>query len=99
MKQIVLSGLMSTFAIVILGAACAQTSPNGNSAMNHDAMMNANSGMNMNHNAPMGHSGMTSSPNAAAQPYDLQFLDTMTHHIKARLKWRGWFCGKRRMKN
>ena len=80
MKKIVLAGLMATFAIVILGAACAQTSPNGDAAMNHDAMMNANSGMNMNHNAPMSHSGMTSSPNAAAQPYDLQFLDTMTHH-------------------
>jgi uncharacterized protein (DUF305 family) len=33
----------------------------------------------MNHNS-MNHSAMKSAPNAAAQPYDLQFLDTMIHH-------------------
>jgi len=51
-------------------------------------MMNSNSSMNMNgmnHNgmgnaAMMDHSDMKSSPNAASQPYDLQFLDTMVHH-------------------
>ncbi len=53
--------------------------------MNHNGMMNGNS---MNHNGMMmdGNSNMSgmmdmkSSPNAASQPYDLQFLDTMTHH-------------------
>jgi uncharacterized protein (DUF305 family) len=60
---------------------------NSNSSMN---MMNSNSSMNMNgmnhnsmpmnSNTPMNHSNMKSDPNAASQPYDLQFLDTMTHH-------------------
>ena len=53
--------------------------------MNHNGMMNGNS---MNHNGMMmdGNSNMSgmmdmkSSPNAASQPYDLQFLDTMSHH-------------------
>ena len=30
----------------------------------------------------MDHSAMKSSPNAASQPYDLQFIDTMTAHHK-----------------
>ena len=53
--------------------------------MNHNGMMNGNSmnhnGMKMDGNSNMsGMMDMKSSPNAAAQPYDLQFLDTMTHH-------------------
>ena len=73
-------------------AACGQTGSNANS-MNHNAMMtNSNSSMNMNgmdHNSmpinsnmSMDHSAMKSSPNAASQPYDLQFIDTMTAHHK-----------------
>ena len=51
---------------------------NDNSMMNmNGSTMNANS---MNHNGMMNHSDMKSSPNAASAPYDLQFLDTMTHH-------------------
>lgn len=38
--------------------------------------------MPMNSNMSMDHSGMKSSPNAASQPYDLQFIDTMTAHHK-----------------
>ena len=43
--------------------------------------MNMN-GMNMNGNMSnmSGMSDMKSSPNAASQPYDLQFIDTMSHH-------------------
>ena len=41
--------------------------------MDHNSMPK-NSGM------PMDHSEMKSSPNAASQPYDLQFIDTMTAH-------------------
>ncbi|MBA4122172.1 MAG: DUF305 domain-containing protein [Acidobacteria bacterium] len=41
--------------------------------MNHDSMMNSNHDMSKM-------SDMKSSPNAASAPYDLQFLDTMTHH-------------------
>jgi len=65
---------------------------NGNS-MNHNAMMkNSNSSMHMNNmdhssrpmnsNMSMDHSQMKSDPNAASQPYDLQFIDTMTAHHK-----------------
>lgn len=53
--------------------------------MNHNSMAG-----NMNHNSMMGngnhdmssmnHDQMKSSPNAASAPYDLQFIDTMTHH-------------------
>jgi uncharacterized protein (DUF305 family) len=48
-------------------------SMNGNHAMNHDMPMNSNHDMSSM-------SDMKSSPNAGSQPYDLQFLDTMTHH-------------------
>ena len=75
-----------TFVLLTLaaiGAACSQTTTNGNSmmnhnGMNHNAMMNSNS---MNQNAmPMNHSAMKSDANAATAPYDLQFIDTMIHH-------------------
>ena len=86
-------GSIMTAAIAVSGAACTQPAANGNSAMNHNGMnhngtvMNSNSSMNINcmdHNAMnhtgMDHSSMQSSPNAASQPYDLQFLDTMVDH-------------------
>ncbi len=69
-------------------AACNQ--PASNTAMNHNGMnhngmvMNGNKAMmpmNANHNvAGTDHKSMASSPNAASQPFDLQFIDTMTHH-------------------
>lgn len=68
-----------------LGLACspqnqntgANSQPGANlSQMNHQSMENAP----MNHDGMMNHSEMKSSPNAAAAPYDLQFLDTMTAH-------------------
>jgi uncharacterized protein (DUF305 family) len=94
MKTIILTVVLSMAAIAF--AACGQNATNSNSAMNHGGMnhnsMNSNSmnmnGMNhntmpmnsnMNHNG-MNHNSMQSSPNAASQPYDLQFIDTMTHH-------------------
>ncbi|MGI8469962.1 MAG: DUF305 domain-containing protein, partial [Pyrinomonadaceae bacterium] len=56
--------------------------------MNGNAMMiNANSmpsNMQMNGNSNMSEmSDMKSSPNAAAQPFDLQFVDTMSMHHKS----------------
>lgn len=63
------------------GANTAVVNSNANSmsnmsGMNHNSMMsNANHDM-----SGMNHSDMKSSPNAASQPYDLQFIDTMTHH-------------------
>jgi|CXWL01.1.fsa_nt_gi uncharacterized protein (DUF305 family) len=84
------------FASLALAAAglvgCGGAGSNANS-MNHDSMVkNSNSSMNMNgmdhnsmpmnSNTSMDHSTMKSSPNAASQPYDLQFIDTMTVHHK-----------------
>ena len=90
--------MKTLFLTVTLGlgatglAACGQTGGNANS-MNHNSMTkNSNSSMNMNgmdHNSmpmnsnmSMDHSAMKSSPNAASQPYDLQFIDTMIAHHK-----------------
>jgi uncharacterized protein (DUF305 family) len=77
----------------IFAAACEQqqTTTNANTAalanqavaVNSNAA-NANTAAAMNHNGmnhgSMNHSEMTSSPGAASQPFDLQFLDTMTAH-------------------
>lgn len=88
--------LFSLLIFAVLGAACAtpQTSSTTNAnnsnatsnmtsnanAMNHNAMNhNAINHAGMNH-AGMNHANMESSPNAASQPYDLQFLDTMIAH-------------------
>ncbi len=89
MKKGILLGMVLTAALAVLGSACSQTANNNaNVAMNRNAMpMNANSmpsnmsNMPMNGNSNMsGMDDMKSSPNAASQPYDLQFIDTMTHH-------------------
>ena len=89
MKTIILTVVLGVVAIA--SAACSQSAGNANSssAMNDNGMMK-NGNMAMNHNSmpmnanhnmsAMHDDGMKSSPNAAAQPYDLQFLDTMTHH-------------------
>jgi len=90
MKTTIFIGLITVAVIVF--AACGQPAGNSNS-MNHNAMMkNSNSSMNMNNmdhnsmpmnsNMSMDHSQMKSDPNAASQPYDLQFIDTMTAHHK-----------------
>ncbi len=94
MKTIILTVVLSFAAIAF--AACGQTAHNGNS-MNHNSMvMNSNSMMNMNgmnHNSmtmnsnmQMNHSEMKSDPNAASQPYDFQFIDTMTAHHREAVK-------------
>jgi uncharacterized protein (DUF305 family) len=54
----------------------ANSTPRGNSTMNHNGMpMNT-----ANHNMPAMTGEMKSDNDAAAQPYDLQFIDTMMHH-------------------
>lgn len=85
MKTIVLTLLITIAAMAF--AACNQTVSNGNSATNHGGTNNGASNS-MNHNSMsmnsntsgMKHDQMQSSPNAANQPYDLQFVDTMTQH-------------------
>ncbi len=71
--------LTITLIAAVVFSACRQSNNvNTHSTMNHNAM---------NHNGMMeGHSNMSemtdmkSSPDAASQPYDLQFIDTMAHH-------------------
>ncbi|MBA2735537.1 MAG: DUF305 domain-containing protein [Pyrinomonadaceae bacterium] len=100
MKTIILTIASSVAAIAFAACQTAPTTTNTNTrantavvnsnansmmnmnGMNHNQMMNDNS---MNHNGMMNHSEMKSSPNAASAPYDLQFLDTMTHHHQGAL--------------
>jgi len=97
--------LLATLGLAIVGlVGCGQSGSNANS-MNHNSMMkNSNSSMNMNgmdHNSmpmnsnmSMDHSGMKSSPNAASQPYDLQFIDTMTAHHRGAVEMAKMVDGK-----
>ena len=77
-------------------ANTAIVSSNANS-MSNMAEMNHNS-MAKNGNSDMsgmsGMSDMKSSPNAASAPYDLQFLDTMTHHHQGALDMAQMAVGK-----
>ena len=97
--------LLATLVFAAVGlVGCGQSGSNANS-MNHNSMMkNSNSSMNMNgmdHNSmpmnsnmSMDHSAMKSSPNAASQPYDLQFMDTMTAHHQGAVKMAKMVDGK-----
>jgi uncharacterized protein (DUF305 family) len=86
MKKVIL--LILSFALALFGAACSQTANNDHASMNHNSMdhNSMNHNMPMNSNMPMNHNSMSqmmemkSDPNAAAAPFDLQFIDTMTHH-------------------
>lgn len=63
------------------GANTAVVNSNANSMNNMSGMNHNSMTSNANHDmSGMHHSDMKSSPNAASQPYDLQFIDTMTHH-------------------
>ena len=108
MKTLILTIVLSVAAIAFAGcqtatdttnintrANTAVTSLNANSmsnmaGMNHNSMMsNANHDMSAMH-----HDEMKSSPNAASQPYDLQFLDTMTHHHQGAIDMAKMAVGK-----
>ncbi len=102
MKTLLLMALSGLSVAGLVG--CGQSGGNANS-MNYNSMMkNSNSSMNMNgmdHNSmPMNsnmsidHSAMKSSPNAASQPYDLQFIDTMTAHHKGAVEMAKMVDGK-----
>lgn len=94
MRKKLIFGLILGIGAAILSTSCMQNQANSNMSMNRNGMMNSNSNMNMNgnmngmnhnsmspnSNSPMNRVDMKSDPNAASQPYDLQFLDTMTHH-------------------
>ncbi|MBA3320581.1 MAG: DUF305 domain-containing protein [Pyrinomonadaceae bacterium] len=88
-------GAVLVSAATLTGAACdtaTNTNTNGNTATTTNAtsspspVMSPSGNMsNMNNNmSGMGSMNMQSSPNAASQPYDLQFIDTMiAHHQSA----------------
>jgi uncharacterized protein (DUF305 family) len=89
MNKVISLSFVSFLAVIILSAACSQTSNNGNLPMNHEGMnhnsmnhnsmpMNSNNRMNSNEMSRM--SEVKSDPDAATAPFDLQFIDTMTHH-------------------
>lgn len=73
-------------ATVNTNSASNQKASNGNSMMTNANSMSGNQAMNHDSTAAGEHanmpgmSDMKSSPNAASQPYDLQFLDTMSSH-------------------
>ncbi len=73
--------LTVTFIAALALASCATNdSANTHSAMNHNGMNHNAMNHNMTDHNSMDHSAMKSSPDAANAPYDLQFIDTMTHH-------------------
>jgi len=85
-----LKALFTTVALALVAAACAapqqsnvntttSSTTNGNAATQATPPMSGMDHGNMNHGA-MDHANMKSSPNAASQPYDLQFIDTMLAH-------------------
>ncbi len=108
MKTIILTVLLSASAIAFAGCQTATNTANTNAnARANTAVVqnsNANSMMNMNGNSMMngnsnmsgmsGMSDMKSSPNAASQPYDLQFLDTMSAHHQSAIDMAKMVDGK-----
>ncbi len=108
MKTIILTILLSASAIAFAGCQTATNTANTNAnARANTAVVqnsNANSMMNMNGNSMMngnsnmsgmsGMSDMKSSPNAASQPYDLQFLDTMSAHHQSAIDMAKMVDGK-----
>ena len=108
MKTIILTVLLSASAIAFAGCQTATNTANTNAnARANTAVVqnsNANSMMNMNGNSMMnrnsnmsgmsGMSDMKSSPNAASQPYDLQFLDTMSAHHQSAIDMAKMVGGK-----
>ncbi len=85
-----LKALLATVALSLTLAACAapqqskvnttnSNTANGNAAAQPSPPLSGMDHSNMNHSA-MAHANMKSSPNAASQPYDLQFIDNMSGH-------------------
>ncbi len=102
MKTLFLLATLGLTAAGLMG--CGQPGSNANSTNHNSMMKNSNSSMNMNgmnHNSmpmnsnmSMDHSEMKSSPNAASQPYDLQFIDTMTAHHQGAVEMAKMVDGK-----
>lgn len=84
MKTILLFALIGS--VILLSWACTSQPAAPNAAVSHAAnnstAANSAGHQGMNHGG-MDHAGMASSPNAVSAAYDLQFLDTMSHHHQA----------------
>lgn len=96
MKNIITAILLFTIAAIGAACSqAANSSAVNHNGMNHNSKNSNSMNMNgMNHNSmnmnavehskmdhgSMNHSDMKSDANAAAAPYDLQFIDTMIHH-------------------
>lgn len=77
--------LTITLTAALAFASCAtDDSANEGSTINHNGMNHNAMNHDKNHNMPdhssMDHGAMKSSPDAANAPFDLQFIDAMTHH-------------------
>ncbi|MEP7213477.1 MAG: DUF305 domain-containing protein [Acidobacteriota bacterium] len=105
MKNSMMLILALAATIAVFSAACVKDTSN-NAAANIAANANASHDMsNMNHNMPgmdhdmsnmQGHDmmNMNSDPNAAQQPFDLQFLDSMMHHHNGAIAMAKMVLGK-----
>lgn len=80
---------LAAIIFCVMSLSCGNKTANDSShaGMNHNANMPMNKN-GMDHGS-MDHSSMKSSPNAAAAPYDLQFLDTMIAHHQGAVEMAG----------
>ena len=100
MKIPLISSLSLAVVLTLFVTSCQNTAPvNTNANMSGHDMSNINGGMsNMNHDMSnmQGHemTDMNSDPDAAKQPYDLQFLDSMIHHHRGAVHMANMVLGK-----
>lgn len=104
MKITLISSLSLALVLAVFAAACQNTASNSTTAntntnMSGHDMSNMNGGMsNMNYDMSntQGHemTNMNSDPDAAKQPYDLQFLDSMIHHHRGAVHMANMVLGK-----
>lgn len=90
MKKLTLyTGMIAILIAIGIGAGC-QSPPMANSenSANSEASTTDHSGHDMSNMNMNGHdmSSMKSAPDAASQPFDLQFIDSMIHHHEGALK-------------
>lgn len=88
-KLIFYSGIFGLIIAIGIGAACqTQTSTSSGNAPNKPTNTTDHSGHDMSNmnGHDMANMPATSAPNAASQPFDLQFIDSMIHHHEGALK-------------
>ena len=81
------TAIMAILITIAIGPACQTPSPaNSASAGNTQTNATDHSGHDMSNMNGHDMSDMKSAPDAANQPFDLQFIDTMIHHHEGALK-------------